>query len=280
MSTPEIELRPTENHAVTSVLERRLRPLMGTFCAIEARGSVEAIHRGITAAYAAMTHIEQCMHPTRPSSDIARLNSATHERIKIDATTWAVLSVAHRLHHLSNGVFDPCLPSHAGCLLDLELLADNTAICHAPIAIDLGGIAKGYAIDQGIAALHRAGCSSGLVNAGGDLRVYGAESQQILIRTAQHKTINITLRDTALAVSEVTGPNHPVEHQGYYFRNTNHAPAHQQVAVLAEQAIIADALTKCVMFCSDAVIEAMLSSLNATRLFLGNTAAGNNNEMN
>ena len=40
--------------------------------------------------------------------------------------------------------------------------------------IDCGGIAKGYAVDVAIATLVRAGCSAGLVNAGGDLRAFGA----------------------------------------------------------------------------------------------------------
>jgi len=41
------------------------------------------------------------------------------------------------------------------------------------VRLDLGGIAKGFAVDQAIAQLRDAGVVSGSVNAGGDLRVLG-----------------------------------------------------------------------------------------------------------
>jgi len=46
-------------------------------------------------------------------------------------------------------------------------------IPHAPVHIDLGGIAKGYAVDRALMALRTAGCRGALVNAGGDLAVFG-----------------------------------------------------------------------------------------------------------
>jgi thiamine biosynthesis lipoprotein len=42
--------------------------------------------------------------------------------------------------------------------------------------VDLGGIAKGYAIDAAAEALQAAGASSGLVDIGGDLRLFGSPS--------------------------------------------------------------------------------------------------------
>jgi thiamine biosynthesis lipoprotein len=41
------------------------------------------------------------------------------------------------------------------------------------VRIDLGGIAKGYAVDRGIAILQAAGIENALVSAGGDTRVIG-----------------------------------------------------------------------------------------------------------
>lgn len=43
------------------------------------------------------------------------------------------------------------------------------------VGLDLGGIAKGYAIDQAIAMLQQEGVSNGMVNAGGDLRTLGSK---------------------------------------------------------------------------------------------------------
>ena len=43
--------------------------------------------------------------------------------------------------------------------------------------VDLGGIAKKYGIDQATAAMRRSGIAGGLVNVGGDIRVFGVPSR-------------------------------------------------------------------------------------------------------
>jgi thiamine biosynthesis lipoprotein ApbE len=45
------------------------------------------------------------------------------------------------------------------------------------LIVDLGGIAKGFAVDRAVKALKCAGLASGVVNAGGDLRVFGLKSE-------------------------------------------------------------------------------------------------------
>jgi len=64
----------------------------------------------------------------------------------------------------------------------LELAAPPSVIAHRPLHIDLGGIAKGYAVDRALTALRAAGCRGGLVNAGGDLAVFGHRTHAIVIR--------------------------------------------------------------------------------------------------
>jgi thiamine biosynthesis lipoprotein len=60
----------------------------------------------------------------------------------------------------------------------LDLL-DDGATKHASSArVDLGGIAKGYAIDEAVAAMRRAGARGGLVDVGGDVRVFGRQPSQ------------------------------------------------------------------------------------------------------
>jgi thiamine biosynthesis lipoprotein len=51
-----------------------------------------------------------------------------------------------------------------------------------PVIVDLGGIAKGFAVDRAVEALRRCGVSSGFVNAGGDLRVFGDGARHALVR--------------------------------------------------------------------------------------------------
>jgi thiamine biosynthesis lipoprotein len=48
----------------------------------------------------------------------------------------------------------------------------------ADVAVDLGGIAKGYAVDRAVAALRERGIERAFVNAGGDLYAMGASEDK------------------------------------------------------------------------------------------------------
>ena len=50
------------------------------------------------------------------------------------------------------------------------------------IALDFGGIAKGFAIDRAVATLRASGARRATVNAGGDLRVMGDELRPVHVR--------------------------------------------------------------------------------------------------
>lgn len=238
-----------------------MRILMGTRVVIEASpypalgpmpaSAASALER----AFAAIARIDALMHPARAGSDLARINALqAGESVRVDPQTWEVLALAHRLHAATGGVFDPCLPQAPGCMNDLRLDQPDRVSCCAHVALDLGGIAKGYAIDQAVAALIAAGCGEAVVNAGGDLRVLG--SQTVWIRTPGPKTSGsaeqralapVTLSDAALAVSELESPDRPSGHRGYYRRGAPLAAACTYAAVTAARAAVADALTKCVL---------------------------------
>jgi FAD:protein FMN transferase len=259
---------------------KRLRIALGTWVAIEAGIAIEAgdaaspdhrvtdeTARAIDAAYAAISAVEARMHPTRPGSDLARINAAPLDTpIEVQADTWQLLKVAQRLHRLTDGIFDPCLPTHAGRLQDLEISSDGPLlICHAPVQLDLGGIAKGHAIDQAIQTLSRLGCTSGLVNAGGDLRVFGDRQETILLRRGAGTRAYfrpIELANAALAVSDLDAVEWPAEHQGYYSR-VGPTTSLRYAAVVAKDAVTADALTKCVLLCPIDTTERVLRELEA-----------------
>ena len=165
-----------------------------------------------------------------------------------------MLQLARSIWELSDGIFDPCLPSQPGRLCDLTVSVAGLspwASCRVPMELDLGGIAKGYAIDRGIEALRAAGCSSGLINAGGDLRVYG-RSHTVLLREARGNYVPLTLKDQALAVTdlEIDTTRRPLEHRGYYQRAGELRAPRRYAAVVAASAAIADGLTKCALFAS------------------------------
>jgi thiamine biosynthesis lipoprotein len=243
---------------------QRLRPAMGSLLAIEARApSQREALAGIEAAYAAVGVLGRRLHPHRPGSELAQISGARLEVPQpVERDLWELLALAKRIHTLSAGVFDPCLPRRPGTLGDIELLASHRVICHAPVALDLGGMAKGYAVDAAVAALRVHGCTAGLVNAGGDLRVFGA-AQTVLVR-AEHDTCQpLELADVALAVSDLCVQGRPSEHQGYYVRGSGAAAGKRHAAVIAADAATADALTKCVLLCPPAVAAQVLFALGA-----------------
>lgn len=251
---------------------KRLRISLGTLVAVEATStSASAAEAAVEAAFAALMQISQRLHPQSADSDLARINNAPPQTcVIVHPSTCDLLNLARRLNTLTDGVFDPCLPSRAGRLQDLEVGAGQL-FCHAPVALDFGGFAKGYAVDCAVAALTSHGCTAGLVNAGGDLRVFGARTEPIFLRGPAGELTQIVLADAALAVSDADSQRRPAEHQGYYIRS--HAagarradlPPRRYAAVVAKEAVIADALTKCVLLCPQPTARRVLKAFGATQ---------------
>jgi thiamine biosynthesis lipoprotein len=256
---------------------KRLRISLGTLVAVEATStSAEAAEAAVEAAFAVLTQLSHRLHPHSAYSDLARINNAPlHTRITVHSSTCDLLNLARRLNTLTDGVFDPCLPSRGGRLQDIEVTSGQL-FCHAPVALDFGGFAKGYAVDCAIEALMSHGCTAGLVNAGGDLRVFGARTEPIYLRGPAGELTPMELSNAALAVSDADSQRRPAEHQGYYIRdrvplrNARAArgprpPLQRYAAVIAKEAVIADALTKCVLLCPGPTAGQVLKAFGATQ---------------
>ncbi len=247
---------------------RRMRVAMGTWVALEAAaGSADAAQEAIRAAFVAISEVDRLMHPGREGSDLAAIcTAAPGTRVEVHRRTWEVLCLARRVSEASHGVFDPCLPSSAGRLRDIEFGSDPVVVCHAPVALDLGGIAKGYAVDRAIEVLLAAGCLSGLVNAGGDLKVFGAARYPIHLKRGK-EVRQTQLANMALAVSDADAGGRPSGHRGYYSReSTQPQLACRYAAVLAPDAAIADALAKCVLLCPTQASAGVLLEFGASRV--------------
>jgi thiamine biosynthesis lipoprotein len=253
---------------------KRLRISLGTLVAIEATSSsTSAAETALEAAFLALTEVDRRMHPQSADSDLARINNAPPGTpVMADASTCELLDLARRLNILTEGLFDPCLPARPGRLQDVEVSTDpachagrtGTVLCHAPVALDFGGFAKGYAVDRAIDVLMRYGCLSGLVNAGGDLRVFGTHPEPILLRGPAGELTQVALADAALAVSDADSSNSPAEHQGYYIHGVAQSPLlARYAAVTAKQAVIADALATCVLLCPQEVAGRALRVFDA-----------------
>lgn len=247
---------------------RRCRPLLGTYVEIAATiDKPETIER----AFASISRIQNLMSFHSADSDVARMRTAPWGApIAVAPETFEVLTVAQSLWRATTGLFDVTVGSklvrdgflpnphphyrqhYDGTAADIELCSDGTVICHRPMLIDLGGIAKGYAVDCACDALVTGGACGILVNAGGDLRVAAGPPQNFEIRGQHGRSIKtIRLQDMALASSENgrarkrhwTG-RWRTPHRG---RNMRAVVSKSVTSVTASRCIAADALTKVAM---------------------------------
>jgi thiamine biosynthesis lipoprotein len=269
---------------------RRAWPLLGTIVEIAVGSDRKRVaERAIERAFTSIAMIHQRMSFHDPNSVLSRLNREAFDRpVTVDEKTFQVLAIARDLYQFSDGLFDPTIAptlQRAGFLppsgkasirsetsfADVELLNRNRVRFRRPdVCLDLGGIAKGFAVDEAIAVLRRAGIESALVNAGGDLRTAG--SFNVAIRHPHQPGqpfLSVSVKDLALATS------------GHYFAGRSVEGAcvgpfvdgrlqqlrgdFLSVTVVATRAAIADALTKIVML-DPANAPAVLRRLSAAAL--------------
>lgn len=239
---------------------------MGTLVEIGASGPNSiAVERALSDADAAIEQVDALMSFHREASELTRLNRhAVHAPQAVHPWTFAVLRRAQRLSLLSDGLFDitvapllveaGLLPPTQGCMgrggnwRHVHLLDGRRVGFERPLMLDLGGIAKGFAVDQAIHVLRRNGCTTGHVNAGGDLRRFGSQSQVIHLRTANGPVPVAELRCGAIATSSTEGVSEdrfarPI---GGIFHPAKGQPWRDggSVMVAARSCLIADALTK------------------------------------
>ena len=269
----------------------RARPLLGTLVQIRASGPRGRIQSAVDAAFATIERLHECLSYQNPDSELSALN---RQRLfvaqPVHADIHTVLCAALHFARLSEGAFDPCvgyelerwgvLPGHdapqpragsrRGSWRDIELLPDQHVCLHGRVRIDLGGIAKGYAVDQAVQALVSGGVSDVLVNAGGDLRVAGPRVQQIALRhplTPACSSESVTLRDAALATSAAyfSRRSHPQGEVSALLDPLSRAPylGPGSISVRAASCMSADALSKVVLFAPPHVAEHALATCDA-----------------
>jgi len=161
-----------------------------------------AVRRAIAAAFAEMSRLDSSMSAYREDSEVAmiRKNAASATGAIISNDMDSVLAVSQWASQISNGAFDvtvaPILqlwgfgtdslglpgPEKITARLPLvdyqNLIVSNENSTQKSLArfrqpgmaIDLGGVAKGYAVDRGLEVLMQAGLRDVMITAGGDLR--------------------------------------------------------------------------------------------------------------
>jgi thiamine biosynthesis lipoprotein len=150
------------------------------------------------AVLAAMRHIDETMSTYKPTSEVSQVNArAADGPVHISKELFDLLVTAKEYSRLTEGAFDityasvgylydfrkrihpdeahiqAALPAvnYAHVLLDSK--RQTVRFSQHGVRIDLGGIAKGYAVDCGIDALRSLGITHGYVGAGGDSRMIG-----------------------------------------------------------------------------------------------------------
>ena len=250
---------------------RRARPLLGTLVEITLAGmDEEALHEAADAAFAGISRIHDLMSLQDANSELCRLNATAYlTPCEVSTHTWNVLSLALEISSLSDGVFDVTLggaipgnPDKHGSemprsdehvsYLDVELLPDSRVWFQRPLSVDVGGIAKGYAVDHAINILRDMGVPSASVNAGGDIRAFGAESVPVQVRDPANPAMiraTVDLLDGALATSAVYPDESHFSAAGTVIdprRRQPLAPG-RSASVRAASCAVADALAKCVL---------------------------------
>ncbi len=164
-------------------------------------GRAEAADQALDRALSAVREVGERMSAHRSQSEIGRLNRlAPGEALALSPSTYTVLLEAMRYHRLSGGAFDvtvgPLLELYTfegqlvdglppqervnevrarmgSRLVDLDPQERTVRVRRAGVRVDLGAIAKGYAVDRAVLALRAAGFASGFVEIGGEVRVFG-----------------------------------------------------------------------------------------------------------
>lgn len=228
---------------------RRAQVWLGTLVEV-ALPSADATEARFAAAFAAVALVHRRMHPRQPGSDLRRIARVAHRRaLRVHAQTFEVLQLAQALWRESAGAFDPSLPSRGTADFGaLQLHPRSRCVrTHATLRIDLGGIAKGHAVDQAVHALRAQGCRRAIVNAGGDLRCLGETDWHAVRLRLPHEPKSaavLSVRDAALATSADT---FRTPGTGLRDGRRRRARAHDgSVTVIAPSCAWADALTKLV----------------------------------
>lgn len=270
---------------------RRARPLLGTLVDIQATGGETAA--AIEAAFSVIEEVHKLMSFHETESDVSRINrTGISMALAISPRTYEVLQFSQQMSALSEGAFDVTvagklveagfLPKHAqleptdtgASYRDLILLPSSRILLKKRAWIDLGGIAKGYAVDSAIAALRSHGVESAVVNAGGDLRFFG-KTQSIEIRDPDFPATVHSLgkmQDCAVATS------------AGYFSKTRVADSENDplvdptvqscvrwghsVSVIAPNCMVADALTKVVRLLAQGA-KPILDKFDARAMVIG-----------
>ena len=204
---------------------------MGTRVTVElwSENSTDANHCS-DEVFAEMHRIDGLMSPYKSTSEVFDINQNASQRpVTVSPELFKLLQQSTRFSEQSEGAFDITFASigfqydyRKGQQPDQQtinrqlvtinyknlVLKNQTVKFAMPgMSIDLGGIAKGYAVDQAIKILRQCGIQQALVSAGGDSRILGDKQGRPWVIGIQHPrkkqavALSIPLSDSAISTS-------------------------------------------------------------------------------
>lgn len=172
---------------------------MGTMLTITAWGTDSAAALGaIRAGRVAVETVDALMSSYRPESDVARMANNAGTSVRVSPQTIHVLLKAREYWRITGGKFDPTvgplvdiwmlsrktgrIPSRQNIdsaraltgfgLVEIDNIRGTVRLPRSGMRIDLGGIAKGFALDMAREAM-KGGASAGMIDLGGNVLVFG-----------------------------------------------------------------------------------------------------------
>ena len=261
---------------------KRDEAIMGTAISVELwaddRAQGEA---AINAVMAEMHRIDRAMSPHKPDSELSRINrDAAARPVQLSAEMLRLLTRAEDFARLSDGAFDITYAA-VGQLYDYRqrIRPSDEALARAqalvgyenliidPVAgivrfaldgmrIDLGGFAKGHAVDNAAAILRERGIQHAIVSAGGDSRVIGDRRGRpwtIGVRDPRRPgemVAMLPLEDVSISTSGDYERYFDADGQRFHHLidpATGRSPSSvHSVTILAEDGLTTEALSKCV----------------------------------
>jgi len=175
------------------------QPIMGTDIKLSLWHEDRVMgERAASAVMAEMHRIDKLLSPYKPTSELSRLNkTAAVEPTSVSPELYALIDKSLFYSRVSEGAFDisfaslgrhynyreqkkpsveklqALLPSVDYRQIQINPASRSVFFANEHLQIDLGGIAKGYAVDRSIQILQNLGIQHATVSAGGDSRVLG-----------------------------------------------------------------------------------------------------------
>ena len=201
----------------------RCKPLLGTYVVIRAEApmSQSALVGLCDEAFATIELIQRLMSFHDTNSELSFLNrEAALRPCPLSSQMHRIIETALNLSKATQGQYDisiapqliehGLLPKHAGMANQYSgtwqdiVLTSQRIYFRKPMLLDLGGIAKGYAVDCAFDQIaHKV--DNLIVNAGGDCRIKRWQDAEIAIRARDRKgyqhLINAPMQNAAVASS-------------------------------------------------------------------------------